>query len=162
MNKFAQHLRGQGATEYLVLLAVVLIVALVSIALLGFFPGLASDAQITQSAAYWKSARPFAILEHSATVSPANVTLVIQNIDSTGPITISNINVSTASGTSDVLAGSYILASGDTKSYSIPLTGIIPGDVGSVYSLNVKIAYTTQYGTANTQFGSKPIIGKYS
>jgi len=30
---------GQGATEYLVLLAVVLIVALVSVALLGFFPG---------------------------------------------------------------------------------------------------------------------------
>jgi len=43
---------GQGATEYLVLLAVVLIVALVSVALLGFFPGMASDAQITQSQIY--------------------------------------------------------------------------------------------------------------
>jgi hypothetical protein len=31
-----------------VLLAVVLIVALVSVALLGFFPGMASDAQITK------------------------------------------------------------------------------------------------------------------
>ena len=44
-----RHLAGQGATEYLVLLAVVLIVALVSVALLGFFPGMASDAQATQS-----------------------------------------------------------------------------------------------------------------
>jgi len=44
--------RAQGATEYLVLLAVVLIVALVSVALLGFFPGMASDAQITQSQIY--------------------------------------------------------------------------------------------------------------
>jgi len=55
--------RAQGATEYLVLLAVVLIVALVSVALLGFFPGMASDAQQTQSQAYWQSAQPIAIPE---------------------------------------------------------------------------------------------------
>ena len=55
--------KAQGATEYLVLLAVVLIVALVSVALLGFFPGMASDAQITQSQMYWQSATPIAIVE---------------------------------------------------------------------------------------------------
>jgi len=55
--------RAQGATEYLVLLAVVLIVALVSVALLGFFPGMASDAQLTQSQTYWQSATPIAIVE---------------------------------------------------------------------------------------------------
>jgi hypothetical protein len=54
---------GQGATEYLVLLAVVLIIALVSVALLGFFPGMASDAQLAQSKAYWQSASPIAITE---------------------------------------------------------------------------------------------------
>jgi len=59
----ARPLVGQGATEYLVLLAVVLIVALVSVALLGFFPGMASDAQITQSKAYWASAQPIAITD---------------------------------------------------------------------------------------------------
>ena len=59
-------LRAQGATEYLVLLAVVLIVALVSVALLGFFPGMASDAQMTQSQAYWRSASPIAITEAKA------------------------------------------------------------------------------------------------
>jgi len=58
--------RGQGATEYLVLLAVVLIVALVSVALLGFFPGMASDAQMTQSQTYWQSAQPIAITEWAA------------------------------------------------------------------------------------------------
>jgi len=50
----------------LVLLAVVLIVALVSVALLGFFPGMASDAQITQSNAYWQGASPIAIVEAAA------------------------------------------------------------------------------------------------
>ncbi len=56
-------MKAQGATEYLVLLAVVLIVALVSVALLGFFPGMASDAQMTQSQTYWKSTSPISIVE---------------------------------------------------------------------------------------------------
>jgi len=54
---------GQGATEYLVLLAVVLIVALVSVALLGFFPGMAGDAQLAQSRIYWQSASPISVLD---------------------------------------------------------------------------------------------------
>ncbi len=66
-------LRAQGATEYLVLLAVVLIVALVSIALLGFFPGMASDAQETQSKTYWSSASPIAITEWGAMSYSASV-----------------------------------------------------------------------------------------
>ena len=60
---------GQGATEYLVLLAVVLIVALVSVALLGFFPGMAADAQITQSQTYWQGAQPISIVESAARYS---------------------------------------------------------------------------------------------
>ena len=59
-------LAGQGATEYLVLLAVMLIVALVSVALLGFFPGMATDAQRTQSEIYWRSASPISIVESGA------------------------------------------------------------------------------------------------
>lgn len=59
-------IRGQGATEYLVLLAVVLIIALVGVALLGFFPGTANDAQITESQIYWRSASPIAITEWDA------------------------------------------------------------------------------------------------
>ena len=62
-------LRAQGATEYLVLLAVVLIVALVSVALLGFFPGMASDAQVTQSNAYWQSQTPIAVIESAVRYS---------------------------------------------------------------------------------------------
>ncbi|MCX6769969.1 MAG: hypothetical protein NT051_04805 [Candidatus Micrarchaeota archaeon] len=56
-------LRAQGATEYLMLLATVLIIALVSIALLGFFPATSSDTAMTQSQIYWKSATPLAITE---------------------------------------------------------------------------------------------------
>jgi len=88
--------RGQGATEYLVLLAVVLIVALVSVALLGFFPGMASDAQITQSETYWKGASPIAIVEWSARGSanaPDGRGIMYFRFRNTGayPITITKI-----------------------------------------------------------------------
>ena len=69
MNMYLRSRAGQGATEYLVLLAVVLIVALVSVALLGFFPGMAGDAQMTQSKMYWSGASPIAIIETTARFS---------------------------------------------------------------------------------------------
>jgi len=83
-------MRGQGATEYLVLLAVVLIVALVSVALLGFFPGMASDAQMTQSKAYWQSASPISIIEMDAIgrTSDASSNLIYLRLKNSGPYAI--------------------------------------------------------------------------
>ena len=92
--------KAQGATEYLVLLAVVLIVALVSVALLGFFPGMASDAQITQSQMYWRSATPIAIVENAARISSSSGSVL-----------------------------PYLLLR-NTGMYPIRITGIIGGDGG--------------------------------
>ena len=88
--------KGQGATEYLVLLAVVLIVALVSVALLGFFPGMASDAKLTQSKTYWSSTNPIAIVEVGARFAnggAGNFTVTYFRIRNTGnyPISITKI-----------------------------------------------------------------------
>ncbi len=81
---------GQGATEYLVLLAVVLIVALVSVALLGFFPGMASDAQVTQSKTYWQSASPISIVEMDSVFSRAyaGISWPYLRVRNTGPYPI--------------------------------------------------------------------------
>ena len=92
-----RHLAGQGATEYLVLLAVVLIVALVSVALLGFFPGMAADAQETQSKMYWQGASPIAITEWAARYvnSSPDYTQIYMRIKNTGvyPIRLSKVLV---------------------------------------------------------------------
>lgn len=81
--------RGQGATEYLVLLAVVLVIALVGVALLGFFPGTANDAQIAESQIYWQSANPIAIIEASAPKLPGQIyTYPIVRIRNSGPYQI--------------------------------------------------------------------------
>jgi hypothetical protein len=85
-------IRAQGATEYLVLLAVVLIIALVSVALLGFFPGMASDAQIAQSQAYWSSASPITVVEAVASLHSGygtyNFTEAFFKIRNTGAYTV--------------------------------------------------------------------------
>ena len=67
-------MKAQGATEYLVLLAVVLVVSLVSTTLLGFFPGMANDVQMLEnSQIYWKSvASPIAITEVSNVYVPSS------------------------------------------------------------------------------------------
>lgn len=86
--------KGQGSTEYLVILAVVLIVALVAIALLGFFPGLSTDAQKAQSDSYWQgTAYPFRIIEHKGTsANGGTLELVIQNADSK-KLTLTEVSV---------------------------------------------------------------------
>jgi len=127
--------RAQGATEYLVLLAIVLIVALVSVALLGFFPGMATDSQMAQSKAYWQSASPIAIVESDA-----------MNLDN--PFRGSNFTTP------------YLLVR-NTGPYKITITKVIAGNqsIGSVWSggwsPNAPIsAYFTLAPGEETYFGS--------
>jgi hypothetical protein len=138
--------RAQGATEYLVLLAVVLIVALVSVALLGFFPQMASDAQMAQSQAYWQSASPIAITETGAIRYPdcsaRNYTHIYLRIRNTGayPITITKMlaggnyidSVATGGwGPSVLMSTKYRLAPGEESYFAYHY--IFPGipDLGS-------------------------------
>ena len=147
--------RGQGATEYLVLLAVVLIVALVSVALLGFFPGMAADARMTQSQSYWRGqARPFAILDMS--INTTNATLSIENMEANGPYTIAaNGILINGLGTT----ASTAFAAGETKTMTV--TGAFTTCTsGSVYDYNVTISYTTPSSVTSKQYGTKNIIGK--
>jgi len=145
--------RGQGATEYLVLLAVVLIVALVSVALLGFFPGMASDARIAQSQSYWRGeARPFAILESS--INGAVATFVIQNMEATSPYAITQLAVGAGTNNTSITFGS-----GEVKTITMAYPN---GTSGATYDLSVNITYTTPNGiTGVKQYGTKNLIGKY-
>jgi hypothetical protein len=157
-------MKGQGATEYLVLLAVVLIIALVSIALLGFFPGLAGDARKTQSDSYWRGeARPFAILEHSGTTGVLN--LVIQNVEPEQR-TIASITAGSA-GATTITAPTGVFAGGEKKSTTtmttVPAGGFITAPActaGSTYDLVITIAYSSPDLGSQTEVGVKNLIGK--
>ena len=153
-------LRGQGATEYLVLLAVVLIVALVSISLLGFFPGMASDAKITQSQSYWRGeARPFAIMEHTVAGSTGAAIIVVQNVDAMGTYTITNFTINANKWNTT----STSFAPGEVKNIGLNGAQVLPtGTSGGIYDFPVIITYTSPNGLTMKQHGAKNIMGKYT
>ncbi|HQT45139.1 MAG TPA: class III signal peptide-containing protein [Candidatus Micrarchaeota archaeon] len=113
--------KGQGSTEYLVILAVVLIIALVAIAILGFFPGLATDAQKTQSDSYWQGvAYPFRIVESKATAGTLSV--ILQNANSQA-LTLNSMAAGGANATPGLPA---VFLGGEKKlvQYNISIDGI--------------------------------------
>ena len=153
--------KGQGATEYLVFLAVVLIVAMVAIALLGFFPGLAGDAKQTQSDAYWRGeARPFAILEHSMNTS-GNLTLILQNVDADQrKLTAINIGGSGASKEHNVSSTNQYFSAGEKRSIAIATD--LNCTAGNTYELWVNFTYSNADATitGQKQYGAKTLVGK--
>jgi len=157
--------KGQGATEYLVLLAVVLIVAMVAIALLGFFPGLSYDAKKSEADAYWRSVKPFQIIGHtipSSGVDPT-LTLVLQNADS-DQMQIQNLTVAGSGySTSNFTASSMYLSAGETRNFQVGLIGAACAS-GTIYEMGVNFTYAdSATGLSGlTQPGVKTIIGKCS
>jgi hypothetical protein len=146
--------RGQGATEYLVLLAVVLIIALVAIMLLGYFPGIATDAKITQSNSYWRGeARPFAITEHNIN-STGYGAFLLQNMEANGPYVVTLLQVGSYNNSTNVS-----FAAGESKTLVMPSMGNNSG--GQVYDLNVTISYVSPNGQTSKQYSTKNIVGKY-
>jgi hypothetical protein len=104
--------KAQGSTEYLVLLAVVLIIALVSLALLSFFPGTSLDAKLTQNKMYWSSASPIAIVNLVAKNHPnygggENNTVVYMRLRNNGayPIRITKMISKYSNDSLDLLFG---------------------------------------------------------
>ncbi|VVB58687.1 Uncharacterised protein [Candidatus Anstonella stagnisolia] len=145
--------KGQGATEYLVLLAVVLMIALVSIALLGFFPGLAGDTKETQSDSYWKSARQFAILD--STQSGVTLSATLQNNDP-DQRTVTTFAAGAASNGSL----SVILNAGEKRIFSINNANVTACTTGNRYEYQVNLTYNTVDLVGLKQTGTKPLVGK--
>jgi hypothetical protein len=166
----ARTCRGQGATEYLVLLAIVLIIALVAIALLGYFPGISGDARRAQSDSYWRGdARPFAILEHFANSS--SISIVAQNLEA-DQRTMTNFTFSTSYSCTNgswqsplgTNISSLVFAGGEKKTMLCGTTlcstaGLGPG---GTYDVNVTIKYDSPDAAGQVQFGAKNLIGKCS
>jgi len=156
--------------KYLLIVIVVLVglwllltFGLVAVALLGFFPGLATDAKMTQSASYWKGeARPFVIIEASLGNSSTGGALLLQNIDASGTYTINGVTLSNSLG-AIVNTTNLTVGPGATQRVNFASTSAVKGTSasGSVYELDVSINYTSPNGIVSRQVGSKPLIGKF-
>ena len=157
----AFHAKGQGATEYLVILAVVLIIALVAISILGVFPGMASDAKITQSATYWRGqARPISILASSFSKT-GNGNITVSNNDAIGALHVTNMTFNSDDGTTGSLGASFWISPGSQTTVQINTVAISKND-GDPYAFTVIIHYNDAGGLSQTEYGAAPLAGKYT
>jgi len=84
--------KGQGTTEYLIILAVIIVIALVVVGVMGWFPGLGTGITEQQSRAYWQSASPLAIKDWKITTTDTDATFTVQNM-TTDKINVTEMTV---------------------------------------------------------------------
>lgn len=154
-------MRGQGSSEYLIVLAVVLVVSLVTIVLVGGFPAMGGDARKAESSQYWiGSAKPFSITEQTQINTTVYMTLL--NTESARFI-IRNITLTSGNNVFyplDMPAAGLTLGGGSKK--TITITNVTRCNATSYdeYEYNVRITYDTSDITGKLESGSKPIIGR--
>jgi len=149
-------IKGQGSTEYLVLLAMVLVVAMVAIALLGFFPGLSGDTKKAQSDTYWKgTARPIAITDTSATGTKLSLQLKNLGVET---VSMAADSIYASDGTyTDSTHSAITLTAGESAAVDITMGSGCTS--GKFYELNVTFTYDVTGGISGAkQTGTKPLI----
>lgn len=144
--------KGQGATEYLVILGVVLIVALVVIGLLGWFPGLGGATQEQQSAAYWQGTTPFAVKAFK--LSGTSVSMTLQN-QLSEQLTLTEIFLTN----DDLGVADTVFQGGEQKTITGTL-GATCGSSGARFNYTMVLQYNQAGITGINQTGAKELIGK--
>ncbi|MFA6329689.1 MAG: hypothetical protein WCX64_03330 [Candidatus Micrarchaeia archaeon] len=160
-----ENARGQGSTEYLVVLGAVLLVSLVTVNLLGSFPSSGSATKEQQSKAYWSGTTPFAIT--TARVTNGTITLSVSN-KLTERAYLTAIEVQDGYGNNaTVMTPNQILNAGEETTltnFSFTLPNPCNGKaVGSAYEFKaVSFIYTQGPITGIRQQGAQPLVGKCS
>jgi hypothetical protein len=142
-------LRAQAAVEYLMILAVVIIIALVVVGVLGGFPTLSAGINEKESLAYWTSS-DIGIVR--GVISGTDSKMVLRN-NKNFPITLGVVTVGGTAGTS---LGTTLQPGETTNLVTVSAKVCSSG----TYSNTVSIGYTdATYGTAYTFTGAKPLVG---
>lgn len=138
--------KGQGATEYLIILAVVIVIALIVVAVMGGIPGIGGGAGTRASAAYW-AATDVAITAYAVTTADDYANLTIKN-NMRNQITVNSLKLD-----NEEICSGITLAAGATS--SCDKTGTLTtfcSAPGTSYALNVKINYTDDITGATYTF----------
>jgi hypothetical protein len=147
--------KGQVSTEYLVILAIVLVVALVVVYLIGGFAGMGAGTVETQSMQAWGTAAPFSItiLKQSGTT----LELEMRNND-VDTLTLTDITMDGVS----AFSANTTFTSGEKKVVNATTTSGC-GSVGTSFiHQNVVITYDKGAISGKTEVGIKPLMGKCS
>ncbi len=125
--------KAQASTEYLIILAVVVIIALIVVGVLGAFPSIGRGTSAKASAAYWASA-PIGVMSYDLSDTAASNSLRIMN-NMPVEITLTAFDIG---GTADVITDTT-LQPGEIK--TIQLTTYVC-TAGESYSNVFKATYT--------------------
>jgi uncharacterized protein (UPF0333 family) len=159
--------KGQATIEYLVLVAVAIIIALVIFGFLGWIPGMAGTLRERQAKMFWAAAYPVAIKDYK--VTSAGATFLMENIGD-DPVKLYNMTTELTNGTTVTAAFKplgYKLIQGEAKTYTMvdvaneSIENVIVCTAGSDYELsNVSMIYDVVKGISiQTESGDRPIIG---
>lgn len=150
--------RAQTATEYLIILAVVIIIALIVIGVLGRIPSLGGGASSNAASSYWTTSK---IGIPSKAVTPdGNITVTLVN-NMQGTIRIDTITFTDPNSETNTSSPARILAAGESSTFTV--NNVSSANAGEKYSYDVSILYTdietnTQYtftGDGNRIEGSR-------
>jgi len=149
--------KGQVSTEYLVILAVVLVVALVVVYLVGGFSSLGAGSLQTQSQNYWGSTAPFSISTIKASASTLTLEIINNDLQQ---LTLTDIQINGAS----VSPAGVPLTFNSGQDVVVNATLAAPcGASGSPFTYNnVVFVYTKGTITGLKESGTKPLVGKCS
>ncbi len=151
------HRRAQGAAEYLVLMAIVLVIALILLVLLMGIPAGHGDVSDTQSKAYWGGvAWPFSIGDNVQVNGTFMFSLANRG---TERLVLRKVQIGNI--TADFGPGWVFKPSGLKN---IAISGLAWCNETSYdsYEYNVTFIYDTENIDNRTQIGDKPIVGRCS
>ncbi|MEK6967867.1 MAG: hypothetical protein AABX51_04505 [Nanoarchaeota archaeon] len=144
--------KAQGATEYLIILAVVVVIALILIGVLGGIPGIGGGAGSRTSDAYWSN-KDVGITSKAFSASGADSVIVKNNLKNSvrvGSVIVGPTNISQA--------GEVTLTPGQTA--SIGNGNLITCTAQASYSYVVSITYVdAATGALINQTGAQNLDG---
>ena len=148
-------MKGQGSTEYLVIFAAVLVVALIVIFLLGQFTGFGRESLVDQSKGYWSGKKPIAITDWSVTTASGDdsITILFKNND------VEKIEIVNFSYSGGNFAVNKNLTSGSTTAESF--SADVCSNVGEIAELSDVVIYYKKPAVDSTtvfaEAGTMPI-----
>jgi len=143
--------KGQGTTEYIIILAVIIVIALIVVGVMGWMPGLSTGITEQQSRAYWQSTAPISLTDWK--IDTAGSSFTFRNMSS-DKITVQDMNID---GVTVGLTDTPSIAAGGSK--TVTATHTCSG-VGEAYQYDVNIGYDVSKGISGKKvIGLKPLVG---
>lgn len=144
--------RGQGTTEYLIILAIVIVIALVVVGVLGGIPSLGAGVSESTSKTYWTGTSPIAVIDWQ--VSTTSGTLVVKNLTA-GTILLTDVNWGGGLvGLTDVNIGAGATVNITDSDMSCGVS------VGQSFSKGLGFTYSTSNLSGLKFNGIQPVVGQ--